>query len=104
MLGLVVAAWSGVGPAAAAPRLYAGSLSLHAFGNDTTTGSALPYCQAVFTAIPRAGRCLTMPYQAQEIFTFPTREAGSPSRSACLCWLCCAGFDDTTGDGSPRTM
>jgi hypothetical protein len=37
--------------------LYQGSLSLHYFGNDTTTGSTPPFDAYVFTALPLGAHC-----------------------------------------------
>jgi hypothetical protein len=42
---------------AQSPKLYEGSLILHYFGNDTTSGSIPPFDGYVFTALPLGARC-----------------------------------------------
>ncbi len=69
-LALVVIGISGT--AQAAVRMYSGSLIIHAFGNDTSTGSTFPYSKAIVTGIPLAGNCNTAPYHTHETITLPT--------------------------------
>jgi hypothetical protein len=42
---------------AQSPKLYEGSLILHYFGNDMTSGSIPPFDDYVFTALPLGARC-----------------------------------------------
>jgi len=58
--------------AQAEPRMYTGSLIIHAFGNDTTTGTAPPFQTGEAIGIPLTGNCNTEPYHTQENLTFPT--------------------------------
>jgi hypothetical protein len=53
LLGLVACAPS----AHAAPKLYSGSLVLHAFANDTTSGSTPPFATEVRQALPLGAHC-----------------------------------------------
>lgn len=52
----------------AAPRLYAGSLIIEAFGSDSPV-SPLPDSPAFVTGIPLTGRCNTLPYHAKQIYS-----------------------------------
>ena len=61
----------------AEPRMYTGSLIIHTFGNDTTTGAYPPYQTARAVGIPLMGNCNTTPYHAQETLTFPTYPTGT---------------------------
>ena len=57
IVALAVTVWSTVAQAASGVSLYQGSLSLHHFGNDTTTATTPPYDAYVFTALPLGTRC-----------------------------------------------
>jgi hypothetical protein len=61
----------------AEPRMYTGSLIIHAFGNDTTTGTAPPFQTGEAVGIPLTGNCNTEPYHAKETLTFPTTPTGT---------------------------
>ena len=61
--------------AQAGSRLYEGTLIIHAFGNDTTTGASTtaPFSTNVPAGIPGAGgHCNTKAFHARETKTFPT--------------------------------
>jgi hypothetical protein len=59
LVSVVGFGWWGQADTAAAqsPKLYSGSLSLHYFGNDTTTGAKSPFNARVFVALPLGARC-----------------------------------------------
>jgi hypothetical protein len=65
--------------ATAGPRLYTGSLVIHAFGNDTTTGSFAPFSSFTYFGIPLTGQCDMAPYHAKETLMFPTSPTGTQS-------------------------
>ena len=52
--------------------MYTGSLSYHAFGNDTTTGTTIKFQRDDFAAYPFGANCHTGTYHAKETITFPT--------------------------------
>jgi hypothetical protein len=82
-LGILTTAWAlGLTPSAhAATRMYTGSLVIHAFGNDTTTGSFWPYTSETHFGIPLTGQCNTGQYHAPETLTFPTMEKSPPTQT-----------------------
>jgi hypothetical protein len=63
--------------AQAEPRMYTGSLIIHAYGNDTTTGTAPPFTSGRAVGIPLTGNCNTEPFHAKETLTFPTTPTGT---------------------------
>ena len=63
-------------------RMYTGSLVIHAFGNDTTTGSVPPYDMFTYFGIPLTEQCDTNLYHAKETLTFPTTPTGRYGLSA----------------------
>ena len=102
-LGILIAQL-GLGLASAAhaePRLYAGSLVVHAFGNDTTTGSIPPFLTARHTGIPLTGQCATTPYHPKETLTFPTTPTGTQVFTFTIPAYGGAERVDTNGDGFP---
>ncbi len=64
-------------PANADARMYTGSLVIHAFGNDTSTGTPPPFTRSTHIGIPLTGQCNTTPYHAKETLTFPTTPNGT---------------------------
>jgi len=58
VLVLGFGSWGQAAPAGAESlRLYSGSLSLHYFANDTSTGSTSPFDARVFVALPLGAHC-----------------------------------------------
>jgi hypothetical protein len=66
-LGLAATAHAGT-------RLYSGSYTVQAFGNDTTTGATVKLQRDDFSAYPFDANCHVGPYHAQETITFPTAD------------------------------
>jgi hypothetical protein len=82
--------------------MYTGSLVIHAFGNDTTTGPFPPYSTLTYFGIPLTGQCKSGSYHAKETLAFPTTPTGTqvftftiPAYGGQVANL------DTNGDGVP---
>ena len=58
--------------AQAGPRLYEGTLIIHAFANDTTDGTTTPFTTNEVVAHPLDAQCHQAPFHAKETFTFIT--------------------------------
>jgi hypothetical protein len=58
--------------AQAGPRLYDGSILIHAFQNDTTSGTTVPFTTNAPDPVPNGGHCGTKPFHAKESKTLPT--------------------------------
>jgi hypothetical protein len=90
----------GIGGAAqASARMYSGSLVIHAFGNDTTTGTNAPFDTSSYIGIPLAGQCNTAPYHAKETLVFPTTPTGTQVFTLTIPAYGGAERVDTDGDG-----
>ncbi len=102
----ILAALLALGFAASAradPRMYTGSLVIHAFGNDTTTGTIPPYLSSSSLAvgIPLTGQCATTPYHPKETLTFPTTPTSTQVFTFTIPAYGGAERVDTNGDGYP---
>jgi hypothetical protein len=73
-ISIVLLALCFAGAAPAEPRLYTGSLIIHAYGNDTTTGTAPPFTTGRAVGIPLTGKCNTEPLHLKETLTFTHTE------------------------------
>ncbi len=104
-LGVLTALWV-LGLAATAhadARMYTGSLVIHAFGNDTTTGRIPRYASrnSLAVGIPLTGQCDTNLYHAKETLTFPTTPTGTQVFTFTIPAYGGAERVDTNDDGYP---
>jgi len=77
IVALAVTVWPAIAQAASGVKMYQGNLSLHFFGNDTTTQPYPPYNAYVFTALPLGANC--NPYRKGGTFCTPaTLQVGAP--------------------------
>ncbi len=81
--------------------MYAGSLVIHTFGNDTTTGTFSPFTSLIYFGIPLTGQCDTNLYHAKETLTFPTTPNGTQVFTFTIPAYGGAERVDTNGDGFP---
>ena len=104
-LGVLTALWvlGFAAPAHADARMYTGSLVIHAFGNDTTTGSNPPFgsLSGFAVGIPLTGHCDMDVYHAKETLTFPTTPTGTQVFTFTIPAYGGAVSVDTNGDGYP---
>ena len=77
-IGSVAALVGFAGAANAAPNMYQGSLSLHFFGNDETTGATPPFNSYVFTALPLGTHCNPALYGGMTCNPTATVQVGAP--------------------------
>lgn len=75
-IALLVLVFGLAATAHAGTRLYSGSVTYHAFGNDTTTGTTQKFQNDHFKAFPWHARCNVGPNHPQSIQMHPDGHGG----------------------------